>query len=422
MSDSTLSVGVRFGDLYVIAAELGAGGMGVVFRARDERLGRDVALKLLPESAVGDAHARRRLVREARAAAGLEHASIVHVYDVGETPDGGAYLVMDLVKGTSLRDHIAARTLSPRKRIAAIVEVGRALAFAHAHGFVHRDVKPDNVMIRDDGHAVVLDFGLAKGQLEAATADAATVTAKGTFVGTPAYMPPEQARGETVDAAADQFSLAVTAFEAAADALPWRGTTAFEIVSEILKGEPRRLRDIAAHLPAPLEDALGRGLAKSAADRFPSIDAFVDAIEAAVADVNDGVPPAKSSPSLAHAPTIAASVSGAVAPAARASGPRMRASVAAALSAVAASFALDGACKPLGLMLATPEEYATRTRARRLQIRGLEAAAVDAKVAERAAARGAKDFARTDAVRGELEAMGVEILDAAGDTTWRMKV
>lgn len=132
--------------------------MGVVFAARDEKLGRDVAVKLLPAAALGDEQARRRLMREAQAAAGLEHPGIVHVYDVGETGQGDAFLVMELVKGKTLRAHLDERGLGLRTRMGALIEVGRALAFAHERGFFHRDIKPDNVMIRDDGRAVVLDF------------------------------------------------------------------------------------------------------------------------------------------------------------------------------------------------------------------------------------------------------------------------
>ncbi len=314
MAGSPVSVGARIADRYVIGGELGAGGMGVVFRARDERLGRDVAIKVLSWTAVGDDSARQRLLREARAAAGLEHPSIVHVYDVGETDDGGAFLVMELVRGKSLRDHLAAGTPSVSRRIAALVEIGRAVGFAHGRGFVHRDIKPDNVMIRDDGRAVILDFGLAKPHDKSAVAGAATLTAKGSFVGTPAYMPPEQARGEDVDGGGDQFALAVTLFEAATGVLPWRGESALEIISEILQAPPRRLREVQPDLPAALDEALSRALAKKTGDRFASMADFLDAVEGAMAQSGPAsVVPVHAS-DVAHAATVAASVSGAASP------------------------------------------------------------------------------------------------------------
>jgi serine/threonine protein kinase len=294
-------VQTRIADRYEILGDIGAGGMGVVHRARDERLGRVVAIKLLPQSAVGDEHARRRLMREARAAAGLEHPGIVHVYDVGETPDGGAFLVMELVKGKSLRQHCEAGTLALPKRLAALVEIGRAIAFAHEQGFVHRDIKPDNVMIRDDGRAVVLDFGLAK----SANEESATVTAKGSFVGTPAYMAPEQARGGEIDSSVDQFALAVTVFEALTGDLPWKGTSAIEIVSEILQGTPRCMRDLSPGLPLQLDDAIARALEKDPRDRFPSMSAFADALETAAAVLEPAKP---SLGKLAHADTVAAPI------------------------------------------------------------------------------------------------------------------
>jgi hypothetical protein len=240
---------------------------------------------------------------------------------VGETGDGGAFLVMELVKGKSLRDHLAAGTPSVAKRIAALVEVGRGVAFAHDAGFVHRDIKPDNVMIRDDGRAVILDFGLAKPHVEGVTSAGATLTAKGTFVGTPAYMAPEQARGEDVDGRCDQFALAVTIFEAATGTLPWRGKSAIEIVSEILQAAPRRLREVQPDLLAALDEALSRALEKKPGDRFPTMRDFVDAVErampqAASASTSGSAPTGRAAAAeLAHAPTVAASISGSVSPA-----------------------------------------------------------------------------------------------------------
>src|SRR5687767_9538114 len=152
----------RIADRYELLSELGAGGMGVVWRARDHRLGRDVALKLLAPGAVGNDVARARLVREARAAAGLQHEGIVHVYDVGETDDGGAFLVMELVSGRSLRELLEDGALSLVAKVEVILDIATALAYAHEQGIIHRDVKPDNVLIRKNGRPVVLDFGLAK--------------------------------------------------------------------------------------------------------------------------------------------------------------------------------------------------------------------------------------------------------------------
>ncbi|MCZ7684902.1 MAG: serine/threonine protein kinase [Sandaracinaceae bacterium] len=176
---SELEPGTRIDGRYRIVGPLGEGGMGVVYRARDERLGRQVALKTLPAARVGDAQARARLVREARAAAALEHPGIAQVYDVGETEDGGAYLVMELVRGTSLRRAMAALS---RDRILELLEqIAHALDHAHANGVIHRDIKPDNVMVRDDGRAVLLDFGLAKdvgvGTAETIAPDTPTVDA-----------------------------------------------------------------------------------------------------------------------------------------------------------------------------------------------------------------------------------------------------
>jgi len=340
MAESHVPVGARIADRYVVVGDLGAGGMGVVVRARDERLGRDVAMKVLPASAVGDEPARRRLVREARAAAGLEHPGIVHVYDVGETADGGAFLVMELVKGKSLREHLAAGSLGPDKAVAVICEVGRALAFAHERHFVHRDIKPDNLIVRDDGRPVVLDFGLAKAHAAETVADAATVTAKGTFVGTPAYMPPEQARGEEVDARGDQFALAVTAFEVLTGRLPWEGRTAIEIVSQILQSPAKRLRDVRPELPAALDDAIARALEKKPGDRFPTMDEFVAAIHATVTLGSTSSAP-RMDEALAHAATVAASVASvraAVAPAR--AGKRRSVAIAGAVAVVALGAAL----------------------------------------------------------------------------------
>ncbi len=279
--------GTRIGDRYVVTGQIGAGGMGVVVSARDEKLGRVVAIKVVPQSAIGDEGARRRILREARAAAGLDHRSIVHVYDVGETDDKSAYFVMELVRGKSLGAVLAEGKTKRERLLAALIETGRALAYAHEKGFVHRDIKPDNVMLREDDSVVVLDFGLAKTFATelAATEEAISVTAKGGFVGTPAYVSPEQARGEEVNPATDQFALAVTIFEAMTGSIPWVGKTVIEVVSEILKGTPRSLASLAPSLPPALGTALARAMEKEIGARFPSMDVFVAELERILPDV-----------------------------------------------------------------------------------------------------------------------------------------
>src|SRR4051812_28042318 len=207
--------GSRLSGRYLIVGTLGEGGMGVVLRARDERLGRMVAVKVLAASMMDDASARERLVLEARAAAALEHPGIVNVYDVGETDDGTTYLVMELVRGRSMRSLLDSGAMSVTECLAALADVARALGFAHRAEVLHRDVKPDNIMIREDGRTVLMDFGIAK--TLAATVDGETarnLTARGAFVGTIAYLAPETARGLDVDGRADQFALGVTAYEA----------------------------------------------------------------------------------------------------------------------------------------------------------------------------------------------------------------
>jgi tRNA A-37 threonylcarbamoyl transferase component Bud32 len=271
--------GARIADRYVIEERLGEGGMGVVFRARDERLGRAVAVKVLLASSVGDAAARARLVREARAAAGLEHPGIVHVYDVGETADGGAFLVMELVRGKSLRDRIAEGGLTVAEASRVVLDVARALSFAHTAGFVHRDVKPDNVMVRDDGRAVILDFGLAKSFTASALAQtidagALTLTAKGAMVGTPAYLAPEQAQGEAADARVDQFALAVMAYEVFTGRLPWQGQTAAAVVASLMRDDPEPVQSSRPDLPPELDAVLRRALQKRPEGRFADVEAF----------------------------------------------------------------------------------------------------------------------------------------------------
>lgn len=279
------------GERYRITGPLGAGGMGVVYRARDEKLGRQVALKTLPKDRVGDAKARARLVREARSAAALEHPAIAQVFDVGEADDGGAFLVMELVRGESLRTLMGSGALERDELLDVLRQVADALDHAHAHGVIHRDIKPDNIMVRDDGRAVLLDFGLAK-DLGPAVADTvgpdtptedAQLTKEGTLIGTLSYLAPEQARGRDVGPRSDQFALATSAYEALTGKLPWDGPNAAAILAQILVDDAPPPSSLESSLPAEVDRVFARALAKDAQERFESAAGFVGALRDAFA-------------------------------------------------------------------------------------------------------------------------------------------
>ncbi len=281
--------GTRVGSRYLVVAPLGRGGMGVVWVADDERLGRRVALKELSPAALGDPTARARLIREARLAASLEHPHIVRTYDVGETPDGGAFLVMELVRGKSLAQLLGESTFSLAERLSALVSIARALAHAHRAGLVHRDVKPDNVMREDGGRIVLLDLGVAKPIAAAAGASDITATEHGAIVGTPAYLAPEQARGAAIDARADQFALGVTAYQLVTGRLPWSSTNVAGVLAEVVADTPPPPSAHVPELPASVDAVVMRALEKRADDRFRTMDALADALEVARADLSPSV-------------------------------------------------------------------------------------------------------------------------------------
>ncbi len=266
----TLVPGARLGP-YEIRGLLGAGGMGEVYGAWDARLGREVAVKVLPAAAASDPDRRRRFEQEAKAAGALHHPNLLAVYDVG-SHEGAPYIVSEKLEGETLRERMGAPGLTPRKAVECAVLVARGLAAAHERGIVHRDLKPENVFVCRDGTVKILDFGLAKLRDETTGGPedetAARLTRPGAIVGTTAYMSPEQVRGLPVDARSDLFSLGVVLYEMLARHRPFGGETAAEVQAAILREEPRELTAVDARLPASLDRVVRRCLEKRPEDRF----------------------------------------------------------------------------------------------------------------------------------------------------------
>jgi len=268
---------------YRIVEKLGEGGIGVLYRAHDSRLDRDVAIKVLRSDANGDASRRQRLLQEAKAASALNHAHIVTVYDVGRVPVAGRevdFIAMECIEGRSLDQVMRDRPLGVGETLDYAVQIAEALAVAHAAGIVHRDVKPANVMISDADRVKVLDFGLAKlmdpagdrydGSTEAGGGSSAPQTREGVLLGTVAYMSPEQADGKPVDARTDVFSLGTVLFEMLAGRKPFLGDSQVSRLSAILRDRPPPLRSLRRDVPRDLERVVMRCLAKSREQRYAS--------------------------------------------------------------------------------------------------------------------------------------------------------
>jgi serine/threonine protein kinase len=258
---------------YNILEKLGEGGMGVVYRAEDTRLGRTVALKFLSGAALSSPASRERLLREARTAAGLQHPNICTIYDIVEHDDQ-LFISMAYLPGESLRDRIARGPLPVEDAVRIGTEVARGLAEAHDRGFVHRDIKSANVIIDDHGHAVILDFGLAT-----CTSDQ-TLPLEGTAVGTAAYMSPEQARGEAVDARSDLWSLGVCLYEMLTGRRPFRGDHDAAVIYAILNRDPTPPRERRPEIPEPLEKIILCLLQKRFDDRCPDTRALLSDLRA----------------------------------------------------------------------------------------------------------------------------------------------
>lgn len=278
-------------DRYVIEAVIGEGGMGRVYRALDPRLGRRVALKVLlaegSERVRSDAAAR--MVREARAAAAFNHPNVVAIYDVGEV-DGSPYIAMELVSGRTLRTAGAQEAVTDAKKVSWLSDVARGLAAAHRSGLVHRDIKPDNVMITTDGVVKILDFGIARRadaestdvdiHAPTAAANLPSITAEGSLIGTPQYMAPEQLRGEPLDGRCDQFAWGVMAWELLAGRSPWGSlTNPAVLLTAVLSAPAPALKGVLPGMPPAVSDVVERALSKDRALRFSSMDDVVTALE-----------------------------------------------------------------------------------------------------------------------------------------------
>ena len=286
---------------YTVTGTVGAGGMGVVYRARDARLERDVAVKMLTGVAATDTARVQRFEQEARAAAGLSHPNILAVFDVGTFRDGDAdaptpYIVSELLDGATLRSHLEAGGVSVKQAVGCTAQVARGLAAAHEKGIVHRDLKPENLFLTSDGRVKILDFGLAKlTHAEGTAAHASSVptvpprTTPGLVLGTVGYMAPEQVRGLAADHRADIFALGVVLYELLAGTRAFAGATAADTLSAILKEDPAELPATERHIPPGLVRIVGRCLEKAPAARFQSAHDLAFALDALSTQTPSGV-------------------------------------------------------------------------------------------------------------------------------------
>lgn len=264
---------------YEIIDSLGAGGMGVVYRARDTRLQRDVAIKVLPTDRPLRPTAKARFQREALAASALNHPNIITIYEISSEGDT-EFIVMEYVRGATLSSLLKKRALGTNEAIHYAVQIADALAKAHAAGIVHRDLKPGNIMITEDGLVKVLDFGLAKfnplvagpetEEIDSPTGPEYTLTMPGAVTGTPAYQSPEQARGEKVDARSDVFALGIVMFEMFTRQLPFAGTNTVAFLHNLHFSPPRDLAELRPDLPKPLTSLVSRMLEKKVDKRIQS--------------------------------------------------------------------------------------------------------------------------------------------------------
>jgi len=312
-----LSPGSRL-DAYEIVRPLGSGGMGEVWLATEVRLGRKVALKVLPADLTQDTLRVHRFEQEARAASALNHPNVCTVLALGETADGQHYIAMEYVEGQTLRQRLSTSRLTIRESLDIAIQVAAALSAAHAAGIVHRDIKPENAMIRPDGFVKVLDFGLAKLAPVAPkiaggdTTQTVLKTEAGVVVGTAAYMSPEQARGQEVDARTDIWSLGVMLYEMIAGRSPFAASSGTDVLAAILDRDPLPLARFEPETPPELQRILTKCLRKERALRYQVVqDLLLDLQtlrEALPAQVRSGSGPAALSPAAAEPRAASGSV------------------------------------------------------------------------------------------------------------------
>jgi Tol biopolymer transport system component len=301
-----LSVGTKLGP-YEILGAIGAGGMGEVYRASDTRLGREVALKIVPGSFAGDADRLRRFEQEARAVATLNHPNILAVFDIGQY-EGSPFLVSELLEGESLRETLDRGPLAQRKTIEYGVQIAHGLAAAHEKAIVHRDLKPENIFVTKDGRIKILDFGLAKlvqssGDVEncITLATLATgATAAGVVLGTPGYMSPEQVRGQAADARTDIFAFGAVLYEMLSGVRVFRRDTPAESMTAILREDPPEIADATRPVSPALDRIVRRCLEKSPEQRFQSARDLSFALSALSGTDSSGFTKAPAAPAVPH--------------------------------------------------------------------------------------------------------------------------
>ncbi len=297
---ATSLAGQRIG-AYDVVRELGRGGMGVVYLGRDTRLHRDVAIKALPQELSADHAARDRLRREARAAAALTHPGIATIFALEESGDA-IYVVSELVRGRTLREELAYGPLDPARALDTLLEITRAVGAAHAEGIVHRDLKPENVMRTLAGGIKILDFGLARAMPSFGADFAPTLTRTGAFLGTPAYMAPEQIKGESVDGRTDLFALGILAYELASGAHPFDEKAVGATLHHILVDPPRPFDTREQPALELLAEIVDRCLQKTPDQRYATAEALLSDLSYARGAATDA-PPARRASSVAGGTT-----------------------------------------------------------------------------------------------------------------------